>query len=371
MLAKRGREQSIYVSGRRLFPEKGGVLMDILLKAYTRLNVGDDLFISIITRRFPKARFVLDGEDSVGYKRFIKEIPNLDGFAGHSLTYRAMRRLGRAPRADRGIIRRFDAVVYIGGSIFMENTDDRTYENALLDEIAYCRDAGIPYHILSCNFGPYKTDGYIARMRRAFEMCAEVCFRDSASYERFADIPSARLAPDAAFSYGEPRPEVRRGTLAVVPISYEGRAEGAEYGRRYNKMLAERIREHTQSGGIAEIFCFCRFEGDCAAAEEIARLAGGNVRIRVYDGGLGELLEAYLSCERVIASRFHAVLLALKYKIPAQVLIYSEKTENLLKDLGVTAEAENKFTIFDIDEGYVKYSQKIWKKLDEMYEDFY
>lgn len=348
--------------------------MRVLLKAYTQLNVGDDLFIDIIARRYPRAEFMLAGETNGRYALFAAARANLREFCGHTLFYRAARRLGRVPFAEKSILRASDAVVYIGGSIFMENTKDRYLENAMLAETEYCAKRKIPYHILSCNFGPYKTEKYKERMRTCFERCAEVCFRDRVSYDMFSDMPNVRCAPDAVFSFDMEKPQVRGDVLGVVPISYENRAEGAEYGKRYIKTAAEYIRRHLEDGGRAEIFCFCAFEGDADAAEAIiAELGdmGGSVSVRVYDGELYDFLKEYLSCGRIFASRFHAIMLAIMYGIPLIPHIYSKKTENVLRDMGIYGEIDfEHFRQYSIGESYVENSQKIWENFDELYKIF-
>lgn len=350
--------------------------MKVLLRAYTQLNVGDDLFIHIITSRYPNAEFTLAAETGEQYSRFIDAHPNLRAFSGHTLFYRAARRAGHIPLIEKSILRRFDAVVYIGGSIFMENTADRYLENALFAEISYCARKNIPYYILSCNFGPYVTEEYREKMKHCFDMCADVCFRDRASYELFRDVPSVRFAPDAAFSCGFERPDVRGGVLGIAPIDYTNRREGAEYGRKYLSGIADKARAFMGNGGRAEIFCFCRFEGDCRAAEELRDMLGeyadsGRVMVKTYDGDIEGFVKDYLSCERVIASRFHAILLALMYSVPLIAHIYSKKTENFLADTGIFDKLDSaRFLKYDLNENYVNSSQKIWVNFDKMYKDF-
>lgn len=343
--------------------------MRVLLKAYTQLNVGDDLFIDIITRRYPDARFMLASETR-GYGAFAAERENLGLFCGHTFFYRALRRLGRTPFIEKSIMRRFDAVVYIGGSVFMENAADRYLENVIDAETAYCAKKNIPYYILSCNFGPYETEEYAARMRKCFARCTQVCFRDSASYRMFSELGSVSLAPDAAFSVGLKKPHARPDVLGVAPISYKNRKGGAELDGAYIKNTADIIRAHLEGGGHAEIFCFCAFEGDTDAADEILSELGArasDVRVRVYDGRLYEFLREYLSCGRVFASRFHAVLLALVYEIPLMAHIYSKKTENVLRDAGVWNDMDfDSFKQYRINAEYIKNAQKIWEKLDRL-----
>ena len=344
--------------------------MKILLRAYTQLNLGDDLFLHILAVRYPDAEFMLASETGDMYDKFTQEHPNVTAFGGHSVLYRALRRMGRAPLIDKKIFSGVDAVIYIGGSIFMENEDDRFCENLLMAETAYCAEMGVPYHILSCNFGPYTTEGYYNRMRECFKNCTEVCFRDSESYELFRDLSSVRFAPDASFALDIERPAVREDVLGVSLISYRHRKCAEGYAEEYMAYLEDTVRRHLESGGSAELFCFCEAEGDCEAAEALAARLGndGRVSIAVYDGAAVEFTKRFISCGKILASRFHGIMLALMYGIPLIPHIYSRKTENVLRDAGVFGEIDtDNYKIYRLDEEHSGNIQKIWHNIDKLY----
>ncbi len=346
--------------------------MKILLRAYTQLNLGDDLFLHILAVRYPDAEFMLASETENMYNKFTLQHPNVIPFGGHSVLYRTLRRMGRAPLIDKKIFNGVDAVIYIGGSIFMENEEDRFYENLLVAEIGYCAENNIPYHILSCNFGPYTTEDYYRHMREAFKKCTEVCFRDRESYNLFCDVPSARYAPDAVFSLQLERPEVRSDVLGVSPISYKHRKCADGYAEEYIEYLADAVRSHLDDGGKAEIFCFCEAEGDLDAAEKLITRLGNDSRvsIRVYDGDTIDFATNFISCGKILASRFHGIVLAIKYGIPLIPHIYSRKTENVLQDEGVFDEFDEKnYKIYKSDQKNSADIQKVWHYIDELYKN--
>lgn len=341
--------------------------MKILLRAYTQLNVGDDLFLHILSKRYPNTEFVLAQETGGMYGKFLSTHDNISDFLGHGVSYRIMRRMGHTPYIDKKLFSGIDAVVYIGGSIFMENENDRFYENTIIAETEYCAKRKIPYYILSCNFGPYTTSGYAERLKACFERCADVCFRDTASHRLFSSM--SRYAPDAAFSIDIEKPKTRSNVLGISPISYKNRNYGDE--RSYMNRTERLMREHLSAGGAVELFCFCRNEGDCDAADELVRRFDGAQRnmisVVIYDGDLQNFIMRFISCGKIFAARFHAVMLALIYKIPLITHIYSEKTSNVLKDMGIFEHMEqNTFRIYDLCGDYVDNVQKIWQKLDKL-----
>lgn len=341
--------------------------MKVLLRAYTQLNVGDDLFLHILSKRYPKAEFILAQETGGMYDKFLSTHDNISDFSGHGISYRIMRRLGHTPYIDKKLFLGIDAVVYIGGSIFMENENDRFYENAIIAETAYCAKKKIPYYILSCNFGPYTTSGYAERMRECFKHCTDVCFRDTASYGLFSSV--SRYAPDAAFSIDMQKPQIRENVLGISLISYKNRNYGDE--RSYINQTERLIREQLSDGGAVELFCFCTNEGDRTAADELILRFDDAQRNMIsavsYDGDLECFIRRFISCGRIFAARFHAVMLALIYKIPLIVHIYSEKTANVLRDMKIYEKLENdRFKTYDLCGDYVENLQKIWQMLDKL-----
>ena len=47
----------------------------------------------------------------------------------------------------------------------------------------------------------------------------------------------------------------------------------------------------------------------------------------------GEIFEAYARCEKIIATRFHSAVLAMRMGIDMYPIVYREKMRNLLKDM--------------------------------------
>jgi colanic acid/amylovoran biosynthesis protein len=72
-------------------------------------------------------------------------------------------------------------------------------------------------------------------------------------------------------------------------------------------------------------------------AKEICKKASlENSNIMNYEGNIEDYLTEISICSKFIASRFHAVIIGFKFKIPTIPISYNVKTENLLKDLSLS-----------------------------------
>lgn len=317
----------------------------VFLYAYDRQNLGDDLFVHTITKRYPRVRFYI-WTDKKNRETF-RCLPNLKVVDGNS---RFVRFLGwLRPSLAVGhyyrAIRRCDAVVYIGGSIFIE------YPNWELACNGWEYKAeNFPYYVLGANFGPWHTEGYRDRMNRIFEKMQDVCFRDRYSHELFKDNDKVRSAPDILYAYPMPQVAVDDKQIFVSVIDCAGRDDShglKSCDQQYMDRIAALLNQYLQAGHTLVLSSFCKAEGDEQGVQRILAAMGceNDPRVRVlhYDGtNADQVTEAIAGSGLVIATRFHATILALAAGRPVLPLIYSDKTRYVLEDLGFTG------TMYDI-----------------------
>ena len=153
--------------------------MKVFVNAYLENNLGDDLFFDILKNRYKGNKFYIMSssmkkqEDVVIYKnKFINRI---------------IRRF----ELKKFLTSKCDVIVSIGGSMYMEQKNDKNRKFFLGKK---------PYYILGSNFGPYHSDTYFNNAHKFFEGAKDVCFRDKYSYDLFSDISVVRYAPDIIFS---------------------------------------------------------------------------------------------------------------------------------------------------------------------------
>ena len=165
----------------------------ILLKAYSKNNLGDDLFIKIITQRYNHEKFVLiNGKNNITFKK----IKNLE--IKKSIFDKILEKLiYKYSRLELKVSKTASLIVLIGGSMFIqydniENVKKRNKFYYLVNK---------PYYILGTNFGPYKDEEYFLEYKKIFSEAKDICFREKYSYDLFENrLENVRYASDIVFS---------------------------------------------------------------------------------------------------------------------------------------------------------------------------
>jgi colanic acid/amylovoran biosynthesis protein len=302
----------------------------ILLSAYLDHNLGDDLFVDYFVQQYPQHEIHLLCDDAS--MRLNSQLES----------HRSLRKTELRP-AVKAVLE-FDALVIIGGSIFQENPAFYKYDYRRNLLVTIFRLAGRKVFIIGSNIGPVRT----RRGRRIFKYCFTlanaVSVRDSASIDLLREWkcrPNYLLAPDLVFSYPyAPPPDARTaGRLGISVINRGARAIGAQ---RYVETLAAVSEAYLRAHPEHQVWLF-GFDGgqedDGATVGHIAELLA-SYRSRVFscvyatEPPIRQFLDAFSSCDYLICSRFHSVVLAMKLGIPFLPIDYSGKTLNMLRDLG-------------------------------------
>ena len=308
----------------------------VFLYAYDRQNLGDDLFVHTITKRYPHVKFYMWSDRK--NQTVFRCLPNLKVLDKDSRFVRTLNGLRPSllARYRAWLDKRCDAVVYIGGSIFME------YPNwaQLLTWWEYTAD-NRPFYVLGANFGPYHTEAYREKIAEIYGKMQDICFRDTYSYELFQDVPTVRQAPDILFSYPMPMVAVQEKQIFVSVIDCASRDDShglCRCDQSYVDRMAALLKDYLNQGYRPILCSFCQHEGDELGIAKIKTALGdANVDTLCYNGtNVDEILTALASSELVIGTRFHATILALAAGRPVLPIIYSDKTLHVLQDLGFT-----------------------------------
>lgn len=354
----------------------------VVLNGYIEKNLGDDLFIRYITTKYDKIHFFMFGNSDEEY--ISHSLNNLKVIKlKENKILKALSHFYKSliPNLEYIIKKHSQAVVYIGGSIFIE------YENwkAISNWWEY-QAKEFNFFVLGSNFGPYYSSKYKDRMNDIFYLCKDVCMRDRYSYNLFHQNSKVRYAPDILLAYRMPKREIQKKVFISV-INCQKKDEGInslkDYQKKYEIFLANTISDYINHGYSIVLSSFCEKEGDYETINNILPHLKNKDSISIinYDGyNFDNILETISSSTYIIASRFHAAILALAAKRPVLPVIYSNKTKNVLEDINFSGrildirQLKDNYSFDEINENvdieqnmeeYIKQAKKHFYKFDQ------
>ena len=217
--------------------------MKILLIAYVKGNLGDDLFIREIIERYSDVDFYLNTVK----EEYVKPFEKYENFHVN-LGKRDLKKVD---------ISFYDAFVYVGGSIFVEFVPQSMERIESFKEfVIKCKNNGKPFFYMSANFGPYSSEEYYNAAKELFENCEDICYRDRYSANLFKGVKSVRYAPDLVFSLKFPKKEIEKDTVGITMLDVT-RVKGLEHKENDYYMLFENnIKRYVEEGKKVYLFSF-------------------------------------------------------------------------------------------------------------------
>ncbi len=307
----------------------------ILIKAYTELNLGDDLFINILLNRYKNTNFIVFS--NFNYKNVFSN-NNLKVYKLNLLLNifnKILRKLKiKSHLNPYSKLKQIDAVVEIGGSIFIEN---KNYIADLKNREFLLNYTNGNYYILGSNFGQYSSSNFKNKYELFFSKCKFVCFRDSYSYNLFAKLNNVYKANDIVFSLKDNNSSNNNYILFSI-IKPSLRKELKDKDDEYYSKIIESSVELIKKGKNIKFISFCKKEGDEEAIthiiNKIPKIYCQKVSFYNYSGNLNSALDIIKNSEIIVATRFHAMILGFVYQKKVLPIAYSKKTINVLDDLG-------------------------------------
>jgi colanic acid/amylovoran biosynthesis protein len=307
----------------------------ILLSAYLDHNLGDDLFVDYFCKKYA------DHEVLLIYDQETALNPQLE--RNHNL-----RKIGL--KAAVKTMPRVDAFVMIGGSIFQDIAEFHRYDVRRNILVTLARLCGARVYVMGSNIGPIYSKRASRTFKYLFFLTSGISVRDTASMEllkAWKCRPNYVLAPDLIFSYPYvPRRAAKRSAVLGVSV-INIKSDSAETGA-YLRKLAEIVDRYLgdQADGIVRLFGFNGGAGnDGTAIQRLLALTDARSRDRIEThqygpaAGFEAFLDCFAECDFHICTRFHSLVLSLMYRIPYLPIAYSDKTTNLLHDIGFSAKS--------------------------------
>lgn len=310
----------------------------VFIKAYIRMNLGDDLFVKILCDRYPRVIFKI--VCLAKYVNALKKIPNLKTIKYVLILDRVLDvlKIGFNMRTmlEKRITKNSSCFVFIGGSIFIESPQWRSKVSQLSAILTRVQSS----FIIGSNFGPFQNPSYLLEYRNIFKKLSDICFRDQFSYNLFNDLPNARYESDVIFSidiskYLSIKPR-KKALISVINLKHNPKLRS--YAKVYENCIIGLANEFIRQGYVVSLMGFCRAEGDERIIKRLLKSGMfsqiDNVSSYIYSGDIDEALIQFQEAECVIATRFHAVILGFLFQKKVFPIIYSDKTLNFLYDMG-------------------------------------
>jgi colanic acid/amylovoran biosynthesis protein len=136
----------------------------------------------------------------------------------------------------------------------------------------------------------------------------------------------------------------KQNTCFISVMDFGAKKALQPYRDAYLHFLKEQVLEQQAMGRQVVLVSFCKVEGDETGIRDLLAILPQSSRTGVqtlcYDGTNWKTICQQISaCACLIATRFHSVVLGLSYAVPTVAISYSNKTLQLLKDLGHEADA--------------------------------
>ena len=293
--------------------------MKIYVDAYLSKNLGDDLFINILTKRYPQHKFYAISKGEKGY--------NTKNFKVYSNTY--IFKILKKFQWEKYLANHYDTVVTIGGSMFMERGDiNRDFSMGKNKR-----------YVLGINFGPYKTQEYYNNIYNMLSDVEDVCFRDKYSYNLFKELPNARQAADIVFSMDTSNIKITNRKRAIISIISPKDKIDEKYEEKYEEKMLELITFLIKKEYEICLMSFCKNENDEEEIEKIYNQIPENQKKKVekyyYNGNIEEALNTIADSQLVVGGRFHANIIGLCLGKSILPVLYSDKTLHVLEDMQI------------------------------------
>lgn len=313
----------------------------ILVNGYFGINFGDDLFFKILFERYPEVKFIFYNNSYLQnlhgrYRDIYSKYNNVEIKKYNNLR-KVFEKLGNTRIIDNIQYKKYDATVFIGGSIFMETNCWKYSYIEKSNIINYFQSSKKPIYIIGSNFGPVKTENFKMKYYELFNKCTDICFRDKYSFELFRDNKNIRLAPDIVFQLKGKGVEKIKNSVGISMINLKHKSDLEQYEDVYNQKFKEIVEQLIDLEKKITFFSFCDAEGDMEAIEKLIKTIDkkyiNDIKIEQYTGSINEFLEKFERMESIIGTRFHACILSQVFNQGLYPIIYSDKTYNVLKDI--------------------------------------
>ena len=307
----------------------------VFIHAYMAGNLGDDLMVKLLCNRYPKVKFFVFADGS--YLQRYRDISNLSVISPPNKTATFRDGIIKKTWNRDDMVRNSDAVVHIGGSVFVQHFDD--WPNFYQTDARLARDSKRMFTI-GANFGPYEDPEYYRQYEQLFHQYTGICFRDRYSKNLFPNHNNITWAPDVVFNY-QPKqlpPTKKQVLISAIDLKDRGgKYSICQYQKDYDLFLQNIAVCFLKKGYSVKFVSFCKMQGDETAIQRIIKGIPSkykeNLSTYFYNTNLEECCSLFYESEIVVGTRFHSIILGWLAGKKVLPIIYDFKTRNTLVDV--------------------------------------
>ena len=304
--------------------------MKIFLEAFIDTNFGDNLFVHTVVSRYSEHQFYMlpkkGYEDS--YRNLIKQENNIYLLDEDS---------------EQDFIKKMDAMIVVGGDMLWEGTYRiwRKYIRVLKRKNA-------PVIFMGMSLFPNYSKKTKIFLRLLFHKINVIVVRESMSYAQAKKIaPRANVISATDMAFTSDLSEVRKineenGVLGVSvrkKIPRNTKDAYAQYCENIAK-VAESYLKKDPNNKVRFLALSKGVYDDEAVAQDIIGKCSEDNRHRIecvsFAGDVNSYIEDMQKCQRMICTRFHALVFAILLDKPFVPIIYEEKMDRLLNEIAYT-----------------------------------
>ncbi|MCR8929536.1 polysaccharide pyruvyl transferase family protein [Priestia megaterium] len=300
--------------------------MRIAVDAYFNNNLGDDLFLKILVERYPNAHFDFLLCDEMACEAF-KKHPRV--------------RYVSRKKVFKNILN-YQAYILIGGSMFQEPNEWKTEWRKLNLTVNWFKFFRKSTFVLGCNYGPVSSDLYDKAYCKVFNKLTHMTVRDEHSYGALVGKKiNLSVYPDIVLGMEFNKKIQPDDKLVGISVIDWHKNENVESYINFNVNI---IKSLLLDGKKIRLFAFQNADkiSDLEICNKILRKLNlqesnqeSNIEIISYKGDVDVFLEKYIECKYAITSRFHSLIISLLSNQIICPVIYSNKTLNTIKYLGI------------------------------------
>lgn len=340
--------------------------MKIFLNGYWNANLGDDLFLKVLSDYFNKDYFniIINRNNSFTYKK----IPRINLiYFKNNLINKISNRLKKyfylqLTESFEGQklfwAKKNDYIIDLGGSVFQ--LPKKGMDSQFFNRKRFARGK-IPYSIMGSNFGPFYHDYQLKKYSNIFSYSELIFFREKKSINLFRELRNIYYTPDIVFALNV-KPYRKYNKYILFSII---QPRSKVYKDIYTKWIVNHIRKYVKQKEEIMLMAFCEPEGDLQYCKYIYRILTKEekafVKIKVHTD-IEESLKYIANAKSIIATRYHAMILGWIFNKPLFVLSYSDKITNVINDI---APIQNYVKLEELSED----TQIVYSKFDSKYFD--